>query len=379
MIRYNLATALALIASGAASAQTLPPFGPATADACRPSAVSDPPKAGSDGTLPIGLLNAARATETGGNLRDLRGDDATYFGAVPVQGWEIRRGTAAAPASGAGAAVKISKVEKVLNLSEMGGNKVDNRYNAALLVSVQALAGSLGQPAAIMATAKGAPMGTDVLGLASWASIDGAANGYAYGGYFEARADNVTGGAHGIEARARNVTATSFMTYPKAASRYHAVWATISDGPGNAAFAAGSGDGTATWDAAFQSTYGGGYRTAAYIVEGVPLADTSVALTKGLYARNRFTSIIDMSHADARSGAVVLPSIVGIGNGINFGDHHQIYADKVDGIVINAAKIGFGVSSVAKPTLPAAATDLATVIALVNAIRATLIANGLAK
>lgn len=312
-------------------------------------------------------------------VKDRQGADVQLGNATyPSQGWDIRRGSRSNPVNGHGATVKISRTEKVEDLaSEMAGNRVDNYANAALNVQVDSVPGSLGQPNAIQAGAYGEPNGADVLGISGQGVIGGAATGYAYGGYFEGRSQSPTTGAHGAEVRAKNIRGTRWMTQRVAASRYMGLWATASDGPGNVGVGVGSGDGINGWDIGFQATAGGGFRTAAFVAEGL---ERGIGHSAGFMVRGSHRAGLDLGGADFTGSAILLPNGSTPANGIRFGLSETIHQDSADGLRIGGSgRIGFGKASVARPKLPAPATDIASAIVLLNAIRAALLANGLAE
>lgn len=135
---------------------------------------------------------------------DRAGDNVFLFKAWQARDRELRRGTSAAPTAGGGPMVKMSQTENITDLAvQMGGNAVDNEANAALHVAATCVAGSLGQVNAVAGTAKGAPSGTDVVGL--WGAGDATGGtGIGTGAYLEGRRSASTSRAVGSEIRVQN-------------------------------------------------------------------------------------------------------------------------------------------------------------------------------
>jgi hypothetical protein len=337
------------------------------------------------GTSPYAEISQIASLNTDGDyevraVKDSRGDDAPWATVVPsAGGTDIRVGTTVSPANGAGALFKLSKTEMVSNLSEMGGNKVDNRYNAAMYVAVNSMDNSLAQPCAILGTAQGSPDGTDVLAVGGWGRTTGDCGGYAYGGYFEARSEStVNGGAHGLEARSKNLTGLATpASSGEVASKFMAIWATVSDGNGNIGVGVGSGDGVFGWDIGFQATSSGKYRTAGFSAEGL---GAGLGTASAYLARSSHFIGLNFQDASFTGFAILLPNGTSPTGGIRFGSTETVYQDSSDGVRFGASgRVGFGKASVPRPTMPATATDLATAIARANAAVDALINVGLAQ
>jgi hypothetical protein len=304
-------------------------------------------------------------------------------GSEASNGLDIRRGTIADPVKDPGAIVMIRKVESYAGLTSLGGDPNNLSANAALQVEVEGLPGSRSQSTGIFARTAAAPIGTDVIAMSGWANVIGRSSAHAYGGYFEGRSDSPLGGAHGIEVRIKNVGGSKPVTQQASASRFVGLWATASDGPANVGVATGSGDTINGFDVGFQATSGGRYRTSAFAAEGLEYGTGSAS---AYLARGSHSIGLNFQDANFRNFAILLPDGTTPSGGIRFGASETVFQDassvrgKASGLQIGTSgRVGFGKASVPRPTLPGAATDLASAITLLNAIRAMLIANGLAR
>lgn len=276
-------------------------------------------------------VSAPLTTRTGVALKDQAGDDVHYFG-VTWEGrrWDLRRGTASQPTRGAGPTMKISQTEMINDLAAgMGGNRGDNEANAALHVSVTSLPGSLGQPCAILATAKGAPTGTDVLASGGWARVTGG-SGTAFGGYFEGRRDVSTGRAIGAEIGVREESGTDGVLSTTGGSTSMGIWV--------------SGDSSTSNVVATGVTLGVGHATR--FIAGFQAVQNSVRdftfLDEGgsaitLKSRGAHTRGVDLSDGTYIDGAIRLPNTTtAAAGGIYFGGDAVIYRLGASALQISA-------------------------------------------
>lgn len=138
---------------------------------------------------------------------------------------------------------------------------------------------------------------------------------------------------------------------------------------------------------------GGGGAAGLWQLSNTSGSDASTPLIVGLRAGLRPTAAVDSDRTLKVSATQIEMKTAGdantrlrldgagkiwFGNGTLASPTESIRAFGVDGIQHTGTKLGFfGATPVVKPTLPAAATDLATALTLVNAIRTALINNGL--
>jgi hypothetical protein len=185
-----------------------------------------------------GLSIQSTGTST---LTDLQGTSQSLFTSWAPRLWQLADGTSLNPVTTSGATFKISRTEAVASTT-CNGNNVDNECNAALLVesnSNSSTASSSQQTAAIVATAKGQPIGTDVVGLTGVGDVVGAGTGIGTGAYIEGRRDTTTGKALGAEIRVSNITNTPGIYNPSGFSDTQGLWITASGPVSGAAIAIG--------------------------------------------------------------------------------------------------------------------------------------------
>jgi hypothetical protein len=375
---------LTLIAAPAIAqtGQIEPQLGLDTTGDCRRVTVDDPNKTGTDKTVPIGCLNTSSVYEIR-DIKDLRGADVDFYQAQPSAGADIRRGTLVDPVSTPGALVKISKVESFASTEPLGGDPNNLAANAAFQVGVQGLPGSRSQSTAIYAHTTASPVGTDAIGISGWARVTGTSAAHAYGGYFEGRSDSPNGGTGGIEARSKNASGTTPPTQQVAASPYMGVWVSSSDGPSNVGVGVGSGDITNGFDIGFQATSGGLYQDSAFVAEGL---GAGLGKSSAYKARGSHAVGINFQDASFTGLAILLPDGRSRTNGIRFGAAEYVWqdattdlGDATSGLQIGSTgRVGFGVPSVPRPTLPPAAVSMDGIYMLLNQMRTALIRNGLA-
>lgn len=147
------------------------------------------------------LASIISATE----LRTQNGTSQFQFNSWPAQYWELSQGTPSLPNTSTGPLFKISRTESV-NSASCNGNKVDNECNAALAVYSVGAATSSMQTNALLAAAKGSPIGTDVVAATFIGNVTGNSTGIGTGAYIEGRRSTATGKLVGAEIRAANVT-----------------------------------------------------------------------------------------------------------------------------------------------------------------------------
>ena len=319
---------------------------------------------------------------TPNSVTDIKGEDLPSGSSIPSQAWDIRRGCYNSPNSAAGPVVKISKTEKYTSIptSNDAGN---NFYNAALDVEVRSVNGSLRQPNAIHAYAYGAPLNTDVVGgfFYGLSTQSNDTNYGSFGIYAEAQTNNNYSRATGAEIRSSNYGTRDRLVSLSGQSEAMGLWVTTA---GNKNTAVGVGVGrvpttNARWQYAFLAT------TDSTTSAGFVSAGTEVnnQFYSGFYLVGKHKIGLNLLDATYFNSAIALPRTIDATGGINFGQDFNVFRDSLGGLRM-PAKVGFGVPSVAPPTLPAAlpadgtATN-AQLAAGYNAIRAALIANGLAK
>jgi len=298
---------------------------------------------------------------------DHSGDQQDHFSPVRVgKVADMRSGTAAVPTAGAGPMVKLTQTEKITDLAtQMNSIPGDNESNAALHVHSFGVTGSLGQTNAILATAKGAPSGTDVCALAAWGRVT-AGTGTGFGGYFEGRRDVSGARAIGAEIRVQNEGAADGAVNATGAGDTLGVWVTTSSTGG---YKSGAGVSLGTTDS---SKFKVGYHVTAGAVFNHGFRDESGSQISFL-SLGTHNSGIDISAATFSDYAIKLPSgTTSAANGINFGADAfifrslagQLTMDTPGGLILNGGttagiKIGtlttqkvgfFGTTPIAKPT-----------------------------
>jgi hypothetical protein len=149
--------------------------------------------------------NALTSIVAATQLWTRNGTSQFQFNHWPAQYWELSQGTTSLPNTSAGPLFKISRTESVNNAS-CNRNKVDNECNAALAVYSVGDAKSSMQTNALLAAAKGSPIGTDVVAASFLGNITGSGTGIGTGAYIEGRRSTSTGKVLGAEIRAANIT-----------------------------------------------------------------------------------------------------------------------------------------------------------------------------
>lgn len=248
------------------------------------------------------------------------GDEVDHFStAWTGRQWDVRLGTAGTPTAGGGPGIKISQTENITNLSQVGGNPGDNEANAALHVAVESLPGSLAQANAILATAKGAPVGTDVLAFGAWGRVTGGV-GTGFGAYLEGRRDVASAHAIGAEIRVQNEGGADGTLNPNGASDTLGVWVSTS-GTGGHKASAGVSLGTAD-----DSQFLAGYHVTSYSVSGEAFRDESGS-TASFQSRGTHDMGLDLGPANFTGYAIQLPAGTDSHSGISFGNDAFLYRD----------------------------------------------------
>ncbi|TFD51945.1 hypothetical protein E3T46_07605 [Cryobacterium sp. Hh11] len=254
------------------------------------------------------------------------GDQVDHFGTARVgTSLNYKVGTASAPTSGGGPVIKISQTEKITDLAaQMSGNPADNEANAALHVSALSLPGSFGQVNAILATAKGAPTGTDVCALAAWGRVTGGV-GAGFGAYLEGRRDTATSRAMGTEIRVQNEGGADGTLSPNGSSDTLGLWISTAATGGyktSAGVSLGSAD---------ASKFIAGYHVTANSVASDSFRDESGSATT-LKSVGNHQFGLDFSGATFSGSAVFLPPTTASTGGINFGNDVFFFRNAVGAV-----------------------------------------------
>jgi hypothetical protein len=149
--------------------------------------------------------NALTSIVAATQLWSRNGTSQFQFNDWPAQYWELSQGTASLPNTSAGPLFKVSRTESV-NSTSCNHNKVDNECNAALAIYSVGDAKSSMQTNALLAAAKGSPIGTDVVAASFLGNVTGSGTGIGTGAYIEGRRSTSTGKVLGAEIRAANIT-----------------------------------------------------------------------------------------------------------------------------------------------------------------------------
>ncbi len=167
-------------------------------------------------------------------------------------------------------------------------------------------------------------------------------------------------------------------------AKHLGIWVSGSDGPSNVGVGVGSGDIVNGFNIGFQATSGGKYTDSAFVAEGLGYGLGTASAYK---ARGSHSVGINFQDANFTGPAILLPDGKSRTNGIRFGGDQYVWqdaspyqGDAQSGLQIGSnGRVGFGVPSVPRPTLPPAAVSLDGIYMLLNQMRSALIANGLAQ
>ncbi len=271
------------------------------------------------------------SARTGVALADRNGDNVAHFNTWTGQRWDLRVGSAVAPAGGGGSSVKISRTENITDLAaQMGGNAVDNEANSALHVAVRSVAGSLGQGNAILGTAIGAPNGTDVVGVQGLGRITGG-TGIGTGAYLEGRRDVVGSRAAGVEVRVQNEGGADAGFNVAGMPGTVGLWVTTGSSAGHnsaAGVSLGTGNGGSKFLAGFQVTQGA--------VADSAFRDESGA-GSSFHSVGNHTHGLNLSEGVYAGFAILLPPSTAAGGGISFANDAFLFRNKPGGIYLDAA------------------------------------------
>ena len=167
--------------------------------------------------------NALTSIVAPAQLWTRNGTSQFQFNNWPAQYWELSQGTASLPITSAGPLFKISRTESV-DKASCKRNKVDNECNAALAVYSVGDTNSSMQTNALLAAAKGSPLGTDVVAASFLGNVTGSGTGIGTGAYIEGRRSTSTGKVLGAEIRAANVTNVAGVYAPRGIGDGGALW-----------------------------------------------------------------------------------------------------------------------------------------------------------
>jgi len=250
-------------------------------------------------TSPLGLTAV-----TGKAINDEAGDSLAYnTNRAPLR-WGLALGTAASPITAAGAPLKISKTESILDGVLTNGAASDE--NAALSVFAKGLSGTQVQVAAIHAFATSAStqsgFNDDSTALLGVGRVEGTgATGLGVGGYFEGYVGPGTAasaGAIGTELRSSNFTGSDHAYNPAGASKSMALWLTPNGDAANRKSGAAIGIGklpNGLWDVGIGAVAGS--------IANTFLRDDSSALTSILINGAHSTAALAIASG---SGAAII-------------------------------------------------------------------------
>lgn len=234
---------------------------------------------------------------------------------------DLRYGSSGTPRVAQGPGVKISQTENITNLAtQMGGNKVNNEENAAFYVADRCLDGSLGQVNAILATAKGAPSGTDVIAVQGLAQTTGG-NGIATGAYFAATNNSSGSRVLGAEIRASNERGTDITPNSAGISDGGGLWVTTASSAGKTN---GVGVAVGQTDA---SQWVQGFQVTQYSVKDASFVDNAGSVAS-FRSAGAHTTGVDLASGTFSGAAVALPPTgTTPSQGISFDGTTKFYRD----------------------------------------------------